>query len=99
MGGSGGNARLCYNGLLIPEMTAMAERIDTPEDDFWTERIELFTAQFPTYYTQPETVWGRVHTSQERYRGTRHEIIPIRERQGQRTYVMMHPMYLSQNSS
>jgi len=69
----------------------MAERIERPEDDFFTERIELFTAQFPTYYRSPQEVLGRVHTSQERYRGTRDEIIPLRERQGTRTYVLMHP--------
>jgi hypothetical protein len=69
----------------------MAERIERPEDDFFTERIALCTAQFPTYYRRPQEVLGRVHTSQERYRGTRHEIIPIREQQGTRTYVLMHP--------
>jgi hypothetical protein len=82
---------ICYNGLLIPESAYMAERIERPEDDFFTERIALFTAQFPTYYRRPQEVLGRVHTSQERYRGTRHEIIPLREQQGTRTYVLMHP--------
>lgn len=69
----------------------MAERIERPEDDFFTERIALFTAQFPTYYSRPQEVLGRVHTSQERYRGTRDEIIPIREREGTRTYILMQP--------
>jgi len=38
----------------------MQGRIDTVEDDFWTERRELFTAQFPTYYTTPQKVWGQI---------------------------------------
>jgi hypothetical protein len=31
----------------------MKGRIDTVEDDFWTERLPFFTAQFPTYYRKP----------------------------------------------
>jgi hypothetical protein len=61
------------------------------EDEFWTEHIQLFTAQFPTYYTKPQTVWGRFHRSEEEYRDTSHEIIPISERRAKRTYVMMQP--------
>src|ERR1044071_7219385 len=72
-------------------MVAVKERSETVEDEFWTERIELFTAQFPTYPTSPQQVRGRVHTGQERYRGPRDEIIPIREQQGTRDYVLMHP--------
>jgi len=30
----------------------MKERIEPVEDDFWTERRDLFTAQFPTYYRE-----------------------------------------------
>jgi hypothetical protein len=40
-------------------MPTMKGRIATVEDDFWTERKELFTAQFPTYYTKPQEVWAR----------------------------------------
>ncbi len=69
----------------------MKERIDIVEDDFWTERRELFTAQFPTYYTKPERVWGRFHTSEEQYESSPHEIISISQRKGARTYVMMQP--------
>jgi hypothetical protein len=72
-------------------MPIMKERIEPVEDDFWTERRELFTAQFPTYYTTPQKVWGRFHTSEEQYESSRHEIIPISEKKGQRTYVMMQP--------
>jgi hypothetical protein len=46
-------------------MPIMKERIEPVGDDFWSERRELFTAQFPTYYTTPEKVWGRFHTSED----------------------------------
>jgi hypothetical protein len=72
-------------------MPIMKERIEPVEDDFWTERRELFTAQFPTYYTKPEKVWGRFYTGEEQYESSRHEIIPISEKKGTRTYVMMQP--------
>jgi hypothetical protein len=72
-------------------MPIMKERIEPVEDDFWTERRALFPAQFPTYYTKPEKAWGRLHTSEEQYESSRHEIIPISEKKGPRTYVMMQP--------
>jgi hypothetical protein len=72
-------------------MPIMKERIEPVEDDFWTERRALFTAQFPTYSTTPQKVWERLHTSEEQYESSRHEIIPISEKKGKRTYVMMHP--------
>ena len=72
----------------------MAGRIDTVEDDFWTERLPFFTAQFPTYYTKPQQIHGRFHTSDEEYSPSRHEIIPLSERRGQRTYVLMQPYVL-----
>jgi hypothetical protein len=71
------------------------DRIDTVEDDFWTERQPFFTAQFPTYYRPPQQVHGRFHTSDEKYESLRHEIIPISQRKGDRTYVMMQP-YVSE---
>ena len=55
------------------------ERTRTVEDDFWTTHIPLFTAQFPNYYTKPQQVFGRFHTSEERYFDSSHEIIPIIE--------------------
>jgi hypothetical protein len=70
------------------------KRISTIEDEFWTEYLQLFTAQFPSYYTKPQHVYGRFHTSEERYFATKHEIIPLEHRRGQRTYVMMHPYVL-----
>ena len=45
-------------------------------DDFWTERLPLFTAQFPAYYTKPQKVYGRFHVSEESYLGSSSEIIP-----------------------
>lgn len=72
----------------------MKKRIDTAEDDFWTEHRELFTAQFPAYYRKPQQVHGRIHASDERYFDGSDEIIPLTHRQGQRTYVMMHPYVL-----
>jgi hypothetical protein len=63
----------------------------TIEDDYWTEHTQLFTAQFPSYYTKPQKVWGKFHASDERYFDGSHEIIPLEHRKGQRTYVMMHP--------
>ncbi len=65
-----------------------------PEDDYWTERIQLFTAQFPSYYTKPQKVWSRFHISEERFTASKHEIIPITEKGGKRTYVMMQPYVL-----
>jgi len=75
-------------------MPVMQGRIDTVEDDFWTEHRELFTAQFPSYYTKPQKVRGRFHTSEEKYSASAHEIIPISEKHGKRTYVMMQPYVL-----
>jgi hypothetical protein len=72
-------------------MPTMKERIEPVENDFWTERRELFTAQFPTYYREPQQVHGRFHTSDERYFDGSREIIPLTQRRGHRTYVMMHP--------
>src|SRR5204862_26773 len=48
-------------------MPVMKGQIDTVEDDFWTEHRELFTAQFPSYYTKPQKVRGRFHTSEEKF--------------------------------
>ena len=75
-------------------MPSMKGQIDTVEDDFWTERLPFFTAQFPTYYKKPQQVHGRVHTSDERYFDTRAEIIPLTQRRGHRTYILMHPYVL-----
>ena len=69
----------------------MKEHEQEGKDDFWTERTPLFTAQFPTYYTEPHKVWGRFHTSVEQYTDSKKEIIPIKEKKGKRTYVMMQP--------
>ena len=62
-----------------------------PREDFWTEQRPLFTAQFPAYYRSPQEGWGRFHTSQERYASLETEIIPLREKTGERTYILMHP--------
>src|SRR5437764_13837912 len=72
-------------------MPGMREQIDQVEDDFWTHHLPLFTTHFPTYYTNPQKIWGRFHTSEEKYSTSTHEIIPIKEQKGQRTYVMMQP--------
>jgi hypothetical protein len=70
------------------------KRISTIEDEFWTEYLQLFTAQFPSYSTKPQHVYGRFHTSEERYFATQHEIIPLSEKKGKRTYAMMQPYVL-----
>jgi hypothetical protein len=75
-------------------MPVMKGQIDSVEDDFWTERLPFFTAQFPTYYRKPQQLHGRIHTNEEKYEASRYEIIPIRERKGKRTYVMMQPYVL-----
>ena len=76
-------------------LTAMREHEHEGKDDFWKERIPLLTAQFPTYYSEPQKVWGRFHTSEEQYSASLdEEIIPIKEKKGQRTYVMMQPFVL-----
>src|SRR2546428_7279387 len=73
-------------------MPVMKGQIDTVEDDFWTERLPFFTAQFLIYYRKPQQVHGRFHTSEERYEASLpNEIIPLSEKKGIRTYVMMHP--------
>jgi hypothetical protein len=70
----------------------MKEHEHEGKDDFWSARHYLFTAKFPTYYTQPQKVWGRFHTSEEQYHASPdEEIIPIKEKKGKRTYVMMQP--------
>jgi hypothetical protein len=70
-------------------MTAVKERRAIIEDDFWPERTPLFTAQFPSYYREPQQVHGRFHIGEEHYTSARQEIIPLREKMGQRTYVKM----------
>jgi hypothetical protein len=70
----------------------MKEHEQEGKDDFWSARHYLFTAKFPTYYTQPQKVWGRFHTSEEQFHAPLdEEIIPIKEKKGKRTYVMMQP--------
>jgi hypothetical protein len=75
-------------------MPVMQGRIDSVEDDFWIEHLPFFTAQFPTYYREPQQVHGRFHASDERYFDGSHEIIPLQAPKGTRTYVMMHPYVL-----
>jgi hypothetical protein len=73
----------------------LEETIATVEDEFWTERLPFFTAQFPTYYRTSQQVHGRFHTSNERFEvSLTKEIIPISEKRGTRTYVMMQPYVL-----
>jgi len=76
-------------------LTVMKEHEQEGKDDFWTERTPLLTAQFPTYYSEPQKVWGRFHTSEEQYRASPdEEVIPIKEKKGKRTYVRMQPYVL-----
>jgi len=75
-------------------MPVMKGQIDTVNNDFWTERLPFFNAQFPAYYQKPQRVHGRFHISSERYFDGSHEIIPLTARHGQRTYIMMHPYVL-----
>ena len=74
--------------------TVVHNQTSTIEDDYWTEHTQLFTAHFPSYYTKPQTVWGRFHISEERYFTTQHEIIPLSEKRGRRNYVNMQPYVL-----
>src|SRR5437763_5582709 len=73
---------------------SVQESINSVEDDFWTEHQPFFTAQFSNYYTKPQKVWGRFHTSEERYFGTASEIIPLEHKKGKKTYIMMQPYVL-----
>jgi hypothetical protein len=68
--------------------------IPAVEDGYWTEHIKLFNAQFPSYYTKPQIVHGRIHTSNESYFAVQHEIIPLSEKKGKRIYVIMQPYVL-----
>jgi helix-turn-helix resolvase-like protein/resolvase-like protein len=68
-------------------LAAMKEYEHEGKDDFWSARHYLFTAKFPTYYTQPQKVWGRFHTSEEQYHASPdEEIIPIKEKKGKCMY-------------
>ena len=78
-------------------MKPVQDEYTPPSDEFWTERVQFFTAQLPTHYTKPQKIRGRFHTSEERYSNTRIEIIPIAEKAGNRTYIMMHPYLLEPN--
>lgn len=64
------------------------------EDDFWTEQVQFFTAQFPSYYIKPQKVWGRFHASEETYTDGSCELLPLHHTKGTRTYVMMQPYVL-----
>jgi hypothetical protein len=64
------------------------------EDDYWTERRQLLTAQFPAYYRKPQKVWGRFHTKEEDYFGAASEIVPLKHKKGICTYIMMQPYVL-----
>jgi hypothetical protein len=77
---------------ILTTMKASAqEGIKPVEDDFWTHHLPLFTAHFPTYYTKPQKVFGKFHTSEEQYFGNASEIVPIKQKKGKCTYIMMHP--------
>jgi hypothetical protein len=71
--------------------TNTRERELDSKDDFWTVHQPFFTTKFDSYYTKPQKVWGRFHTSEERYFGTDSEIIPLEHKKGKKTYIMMHP--------
>src|SRR5918911_1577827 len=66
-------------------------------DEFWTHRQELFTGTFRYYRNRPKQVYGRFHVSKERYFDKHHEIIPLTQAAGTRTYVMFHPYVLVPN--
>jgi hypothetical protein len=74
--------------------TSTRERELDSKDDFWTEHQPFFTTQFDSYYTKPQKVWGRFHTSEERYFATASEIIPLEHKKGKKTYIMMQPYVL-----
>ena len=46
-------------------LAAMTEDFEPFADDYWREKTQLFTAQFPVYYTKPQKVWGRFHIDEE----------------------------------
>jgi hypothetical protein len=83
-----------FSTLSYVIMAVMKGQIDLSEDDFWTERLPFFTAQLPSYYRKPQQVHGRFHISEEEYSPSRHEIIPLSERRGQRTHILMQPYVL-----
>jgi hypothetical protein len=77
-----------------PMKTKTQKRIKALKDEYWTEHRQLFTAQFPSYYTKPQTVLGRFHTGEEDYFGAASEIMPLKHKKGRCTYVMMQPYVL-----
>jgi hypothetical protein len=79
---------------ILTEMRTGAQHTRHDVDEFWTDHLALFSAQFSTPYTKPQNVWGRFHASEETYLDTISEIIPIKQSKGLRTYVMMQPYVL-----
>jgi hypothetical protein len=71
-------ARKLYEYAILTAMKEHAQEGVRPMDDeFWTEHRELWTAHFPTYYRDPQTVFGRLHTTEEDYFGAASEIVPL----------------------
>jgi hypothetical protein len=81
-------------GILTAMKAGAPLRAGGIEDDFWTEHVQFFTAQFPSYYTKPSKVWGRFHTSREKYFDGKRELMPLAHTKGDRTYIMMQPYVL-----
>lgn len=71
-------------------MLKFHEQLISDHDSFWTEHAELFQGIFPYYRNTPYAVHAKFHRSEEQYRDVNHEIVPVSQPKGTRTYVMMH---------
>jgi hypothetical protein len=70
----------------------------TPLEDnapYWTQHTQLFTAQLPAYFIEPQKVWGRFHSSEEKYSSDSLDLLPFKK--GIRHYVLMQPYVLEPN--
>src|SRR6266699_543061 len=65
-------------------------RYNSKESSDIPQRYITKSGHEPTNPVKPQ-VHGRFHTSDERYFDGSREIIPLTQRRGHRTYVMMHP--------
>src|SRR5690242_20391270 len=78
---------------------AQREYMKPPEDaslPYWTDDISLCEASVRYFRHAPTTVRAKVHTHEEAYDASdiHEEIVPIKTKQGLRTYILLKPYVL-----